>query len=79
MSNQKLRRKIAYAIYMLRTQRNDLRITKQELADDVGISVKYLYELENGKKMPSLEIVANIAEAFDMKLSDFCKLIEEQE
>lgn len=79
MSINDLRRKIAYTIFSLRTQDPNVRITKQDLANDVGVSVKYIYELENGKKMPSIEIIDKLARAFGMKLSDFCKIIEEQD
>ena len=40
----------------------------------------YLAGLEAGiAKRPSLDVVNRIAHAFDMKLSDLCKLIEEMD
>ena len=78
MEDKELKKKIAYAIYMLRTQNRDIKITKQDIAYEVGVSSKYIYELENGKKMPSLFVVEGIARAFGLKLSEFCKIIEEQ-
>ena len=42
----------------LRKERN---ITREQLADKVGITVKFLYEVENDKKGVSAEILSKIA------------------
>lgn len=73
-----LKKKFALTIRQLRLQNPELKIRQQDIAADVGISTKYYYDLENGKKMPTLEKVEGIAKAFNMTLSELCKLIEEQ-
>lgn len=96
MNNLKL--KLAKTLRELRSLQNaqGTKLTQQDVADYVGISVKYYRELEKGSRktncnkknadlgdtdiagLPTLGVIALIAEAFDIKLSEFCRQIEEQ-
>lgn len=94
-----LQKKLAKTLKELRSQMNDtdVKMTQQEVADYVGINVKYYRELENGSRkvskrsrraedlgdeeavpLPTLGVIALLAKTFDLKLWEFCKLIEEQ-
>ena len=58
--------------------RTDVKLTQEDVADEAGITLRYYQKLESGKSQnPSLDVVSKIAHAFDMKLSDLCKIIEE--
>ncbi|MCR4816651.1 MAG: helix-turn-helix transcriptional regulator [Bacteroidales bacterium] len=58
--------------------RSDIKLTQEDIADEAGMTLRYYQKLESGEsKKPSLEIVDKIARAFDMKLSEFCKFMEE--
>lgn len=73
-----LKKQFALTIRQLRTKDPDLKIKQSDIAEEVGITARYYYDLENGNKMPTLDKVQGIAKAFNMKLSELCKLIEEQ-
>lgn len=68
--------KFAKGILMLR-RNNEFRFTQKEIADEADLTLRFYQYLELGQKKPSLETVDKIAHAFDMKLSEFCKYIEE--
>lgn len=71
-----LKKKIAVTIGLLRRKSVE-KITQQEIADEIGISVRYYHDLETGKKMPTLAVIEAIASVYQMKLSQLCRLIEE--
>ena len=73
-----LQKKFALAILSLRTQ-NEVKITQRDIADEADMNIRYYQSLEAGEKMPSLKTVEKIAKAFDMKLSELCKIIEEMD
>ncbi len=50
-----------------------------ELAKKIGISQGYLSEIENGKKVPSLEILKKYSEIFKIKVSTLLFFSEELE
>lgn len=59
-------------------RRDNIKLTQEEVAKEAGLTLRYYQKLESGAaKRPSLEVVSKIAKALGMKLSDFCKLIEE--
>lgn len=68
--------KFAKAILVMR-RNSELRLTQKEIAEEADISPRHYQYLELGQKKPMLETVEKIAHAFGMKLSDFCKYIEE--
>ncbi|MFA7658845.1 MAG: helix-turn-helix transcriptional regulator [Candidatus Gastranaerophilaceae bacterium] len=50
--------------------------SKFMLGAENDISTSILSNLENGKKDPQLTTIFKLAEAFNMKASDFIKLVE---
>ena len=56
---------------------NARHISQEEIAVAAQVSVRYYHDLENGKRMPTLEVDERIAKAYGMKLSEFCKAMEE--
>lgn len=69
------KKQFALTIRRLRTY-CDPKLTQQDVADEAGISRRQYIKLENGESMPNLETLIKLANAFDKKLSDFCKDIE---
>lgn len=51
----------------------------KEFSKALGISASYLSEIENDKKIPSVEILQNYADLLDMKLSSVILLSEKSE
>lgn len=47
--------------------RQEKKLSLSELAEKVGISSSYLCQIENGKVMPALSTLKNIAKALDVK------------
>ncbi|MFC1999722.1 helix-turn-helix domain-containing protein [Chloroflexota bacterium] len=45
----------------IRTSREALSITQQELADALKVSAQHVSAVENGKKIPSLALVSEVA------------------
>ena len=68
--------KFTKAILTLR-RNNEVKITQSDISNEADLSIRFYQDLESGKKRPSLETVDKIAHAFGMRLSDFCKYIEE--
>lgn len=66
---------IAQTIKELRKERH---MSQEKLADAIDSHQVYLSEIENGKKIPSLTILLNLAKCFDMSLTELVKLIEEK-
>ena len=78
-SKEQLKRDTASVLKSLRkkSQEEDVRLTQEDLAYDAGISVRYYNDIENGKKLPTLEVLMKIAYAYKMSLAELCKQIEE--
>lgn len=79
-SKEQLKRDTASVLKSLRSkksQEEDVRLTQEDLAYGAGISVRYYNDLENGKKLPTLEILMKIAYSYRMTLAEICKQIEE--
>lgn len=72
-----LKKKIGMALRAKRAEGSE-PISQREIADAADISLRYYNYLENGQKMPTLDIIQRIAEQYGMKMSELCKLIEEQ-
>ncbi len=80
--NMELQKKIGCVILNLRQNmhsQSGVRITQQDIADEADITLRYYQLLEAGKKMPTLSVAEKIAKAFNLKLSEFCVLVEEYE
>ena len=54
----------------VRVWREHRGLTQQQLAEDVGISVPYLSQIELGKRRGSAEVLAAIAKALCLSLDD---------
>lgn len=68
--------KFAKAILVLR-RNSDVKLTQKDIAEEADLTLRFYQYLELGQKTPSLETVDKIAHAFGMKLSEFCKYLEE--
>ena len=55
---------------IVKKYRSKRGITRQVLANKSGISLRYLAQLESGKANPTISIIANIAHALNLTLSD---------
>ena len=72
-----LHEKFRKSLLMLRS-RDGIKLTQEDVADEAGLTLRYYQKLETGEsRKPSLEVVDRIARAFDMKLSEFCRFMEE--
>ena len=54
----------------LRQLRKEKSLTQPELAEVMGIEQSYLSKLENGKSLPSNDMLQRILDAFDLEVSD---------
>ena len=59
----------------LRTQRG---MSQEVLSGLAGLARSHLAEIENGRKSPTVETLWCIAGAFDMRLSDLIRMVEEE-
>lgn len=50
-----------------------------QMADKLGLSISYLSEIENNKKLPNLRILEKYSEVFQIKLSSIILLAESHE
>lgn len=55
----------------VKTIRESKGISVYKLAKTSGISSTYLYEVEMGKKQPTVEIISRICDALDISLAEF--------
>jgi transcriptional regulator with XRE-family HTH domain len=54
----------------LRELRRERNLTQPELAESIGIEQSYLSKLENGKSLPSNDVLNRILEVFDLQVGD---------
>lgn len=52
-------------------------ISQEMLAEAINSHQVYISEIENGKKVPSLSVIYKTAKFFDLSLSQFAALIED--
>jgi len=48
-------------------------ITQEECADLCGVSIRYLQRIESGEKIPSIEILAKIANTLEVATGSLIK------
>ena len=60
----------------IRFLRQQLRWSQEDLALNANINKKYISDLENGRRNPSLDILERIAIAFDISLAELFKGVE---
>lgn len=51
--------------------RREKKMTSEKLAYEAGISKGYLSDVENGKKLPSIKVLAELAEVLGVRLRRF--------
>lgn len=61
---------------VIRRLREGRGLTMDALAESAGISTSYLSEVERGLKRPSTDVIAKVADALDMRASEFLELVE---
>lgn len=79
-SKEQLKRDTSDVLRGLRnkkSQEEEIRLTQADVAYDAGISVRYYNDIENGKKLPTLDTLMKIAYSYKMTLTELCKQIEE--
>lgn len=60
---------------LIRTGRQRQQLTQQQLADKIGVSLRYLQGLEKGEVDPKLSLLENLAVAIGIQLSELLRLI----
>ncbi len=55
---------------VLREYRNAARLSQQKLATEAEIDRKYLYQLEQGLSLPTLEMLFRLARALNVEISE---------
>ncbi len=60
----------------IREFRQDKGISQEKLAEAINSHQVYISEIENGKKLPSLPIIYNIAKFYGLTLSEFINIVE---
>lgn len=63
---------------MVRHLRREHNISQEKLAELINSHQVYICEIEQGKKLPSLNVLNNIAQAFHIPLSELVRQIEEK-
>ena len=63
----------------LKNMRNIYGFKAKEISGRLGVSPSYVSEIENGKKQPSLELLAKYADIFEIKVSSLILLSESVE
>lgn len=56
---------------MIRKRREDLRISRAEMASSLNISEDYLKKIENGNREVNLRMLSKIAVYLDVSLEEF--------
>lgn len=65
--SEQLRAAVARLLSRLRAERG---WSLRELAERSGLSIAYVSELENGRKLPTLETFAQLARAYDVSVAE---------
>ena len=66
---------VALVVRHLRREHN---ISQEKLAELINSHQVYICEIKQGKKLPSLNVLNNIAQAFHIPLSELVRQIEEK-
>ena len=73
-STMSLRKNLGITLKRLRLKKG---VSQENVALETGIGRRYMSDIENGRRNVSLEIVEKLAAFFEMKTSEFIKIIEE--
>lgn len=52
----------------IKTTRNIRNITQNEMADALGVNQAFISQLENGRRVPTLEMTERIADVLDCSI-----------
>ena len=63
----------------LKSVRESMGMTQQELADRIGMRRETILRLENNRYNPSLEMALKIAQVFNLKVEDLFELRQKEE
>ena len=63
----------------LKSIRESIGMTQQELADRIGIRRETILHLENNRYNPALEMALKIAQVFDLQVEELFQLKEKGE
>lgn len=63
----------------IRSERKKLNLSQEAFANKTGLHRTFIGDIENGKRNISISTLKKIVCTFDMKLSEFFLLIEENE
>lgn len=66
--------KIGFIIAKLRSEN---QLSQENLAEKSDMHRTYLSEIEGGKRNPTLSVLKRIVDALDLSMSEFFKLVEE--
>ena len=58
----------------IRVERDILRISQQELADDIGVTRQTIYAIENDKFIPSTELALKMSAYFGKTVNELFSL-----
>ena len=58
----------------IRVERAILRISQQDLANDIGVSLQTIFAIENGKFIPSKELALRLSAYFGKSVNDLFQL-----
>lgn len=61
----------------LKSFRQDMKITQEEIGKAVGVSRQSVIAIERGKYVPSLPLAFKLAKFFQVKIEDLFQLEEE--
>ncbi|WP_020473700.1 helix-turn-helix domain-containing protein [Zavarzinella formosa] len=62
--------------FAVRSGRETLKLTQEDLAEAAGLHRTYLSDVERGRRNPSLVIIARLAAALQMPASGLFKIME---
>lgn len=65
-------------VLVVRHLRREHNISQEKLAELINSHQVYICEIEQGKKLPSLNVLNNIDQAFHIPLSELVRQIEEK-
>lgn len=57
----------------IKTLRKAARLTQQALADKTDVSRIYIQALESNRRLPSMKLLAKLAQALDVEITDLVK------
>ena len=63
---------------VIRRARQERSLTLKALAEEAGLSLVYLGEIERGKKYPSAPVLERLAAALELELSDILELVADE-